>query len=433
MWGWSENMGSARNVGGAFFPLDEELEVPPGSLTPHAHECLVRFGAWMPFEKAAGELAFSLRVRVSEPTARRYAEGGGRAYVKWQTMEVGRLERETPPPPAGAEKMLFSMDGAMVPLVGGEWAEVKTLVIGEIEKPVWERGEWVVHSREHSYFSRLAEADEFCRSSLVETHRRGIERTGKVAAVSDGAEWEQNMIDFHCSQATRILDFPHAGGRICQVGQAIWGEESQPAKIWGQDQLHSLKHTGPVDVLAELNHLQQQQPTLEVLQKNLAYLEKRVDHMQYPSYSQQGLPIASGAVESGNKIVVEARLKGAGMHWARPNVDPLLGLRNILCSDRWYEDWKQIASGLRQIQALHRQAIHLKHRPVIQPPDASVPIVIPVDPQPASPLPQPSASPLPIHQEDPHPKSSIPAPNHPWRHSPIGKAKYWSADHFAKN
>jgi hypothetical protein len=172
----------------------------------------------MPFEKAAGELAFSLRVKVSEPTARRYAEGGGKAYVKWQTMEVERLERETPRPAAGAEKMLFSMDGAMVPLVGGEWAEVKTLVIGEIEKPVREGEEWVVHSREHSYFSRLADADAFCCLSLVETQRRGIERAKKVAAVSDGAEWEQKMIDFHCLQATRILDFPHAGERIWQIG-----------------------------------------------------------------------------------------------------------------------------------------------------------------------------------------------------------------------
>jgi hypothetical protein len=170
-----------------------------------------------------------------------------------------------------------------------------------------------------------------------------------------------------------------------------------------------------------------------VLQKNLAYLEKRVDHMQYPNYSQQGLPIASGAVESGNKVVVEARLKGAGMHWARPNVDSLLGLRNILCSDRWEEDWKQIASGLRQTQSLQRQAIHLKHQPVIQPSDPPKAIAMPVDPQPASPLLLPPVSPLPLSLEDPLPKSSIPAPNHPWRHSPIGKARFWSADHFAKN
>ncbi len=34
----------------------------------------------------------------------------------------------------------------MVPLVGGEWAEVKTLVIGEVQPPVIEKGEPVVHT-----------------------------------------------------------------------------------------------------------------------------------------------------------------------------------------------------------------------------------------------------------------------------------------------
>ncbi len=34
---------------------------------------------------------------------------------------------------------------------------------------------------------------EFRRLSLVETHQCGIEQADKVVAVSDGAEWEQNM------------------------------------------------------------------------------------------------------------------------------------------------------------------------------------------------------------------------------------------------
>ena len=35
--------------------------------------------------------------------------------------------------------------------------------------------------------------------------------------------------------------------------------------------------------------------------------------MQYPTYQEAGWPIGSGSVESANKLVVEARLKGAGM------------------------------------------------------------------------------------------------------------------------
>jgi hypothetical protein len=38
----------------------------------------------------------------------------------------------------------------------------------------------------------------------------------------------------------------------------------------------------------------------------------------------EGWPIGSGVVESGNKLVVEARLKGAGMHWSRLSLNPLL-------------------------------------------------------------------------------------------------------------
>ncbi len=51
-------------------------------------------------------------------------------------------------------------------------------------------------------------------------------------------------------------------------------------------------------------------------------------------------------VESGNILVVEARLKGAGMHWERGNVNAMLGLRNIACSDRWTEEWPLIANQL---------------------------------------------------------------------------------------
>src|SRR5205085_7584859 len=49
-----------------------------------------------------------------------------------------------------------------------------------------------------------------------------------------------------------------------------------------------------------------------------------------------------GIAESGNKLVVQARLKGAGMHWDRSRVNAMLALRTTLCSDRWTQDWPVI-------------------------------------------------------------------------------------------
>jgi hypothetical protein len=424
-----------------FFPLDEELELLPGSLTPHLQECLVRLGAWIPsFEEAGKLLQAFTGVDVSEPTVRRRTEGAGAAYVALQEEEVERIERELPPVPPGPAKALLSVDGAMVPLLHGEWGEVKTLVIGEIQKPVQERGELVVHSEKLSYFSRMIDSDSFCRLALVETDRRGLENAGLVAAVSDGAEWEQKFIDFHREDALRILDFPHAGERISPFGAVVFGEGTPESKVWLEERLHALKHDGPAEVLAELRELQKGYAEVLVLAENLAYLEKREKHMQYPAYREEGLPIASGAVESGNKLVVEARLKGAGMHWERSHVNPMVALRNIVCSDRWDEEWPRIASRLRQDAAQSRRKRREERRAKAIPQareelSVTVPAVVEevvCQEQPvAAPSAQPVSTPL-AGKKQPY----RPGPDHPWRHSPIGRARYrpyYKPDPPAKN
>src|SRR5207237_1002855 len=115
-------MRAVRPAGPVFFPLDEELELLPGDLTPSLVEHLV-------------------------------------------------------------------------PLVGGEWAEVKTLALGVVQELVVNRrGEPEVHTTALSYFSRLTDHETCGRLATVETHRRGTETAGVVCAVVDGAEWEQGFI-----------------------------------------------------------------------------------------------------------------------------------------------------------------------------------------------------------------------------------------------
>jgi hypothetical protein len=59
---------------------------------------------------------------------------------------------------------------------------------------------------------------------------------------------------------------------------------------------------------------------------------------------------ALGSGESANKLVVEARLKGAGLRWGRQNVNPLLVLRNAVCNREWKQTWQ---TSVAQRQALH--------------------------------------------------------------------------------
>jgi hypothetical protein len=61
--------------------------------------------------------------------------------------------------------------------------------------------------------------------------------------------------------------------------------------------------------------------------------------MDYVAYRQAGYPIGSGTVESGCKVVVQERMKQAGMRWSRDGAQAMLALRSILLSEQWDETW----------------------------------------------------------------------------------------------
>lgn len=340
-------MGSVPSVGRGFFPLDEELKLQSGKLTPKGRERLVRLSGWMPFRQATELFEEFTGIRLSKIVSQRGTEKAGRVYENMQDAEAQELLEKKPCPSVKPKKVQISADGCMVPLLHGVWAEVRTLVVGEVQAPVKEKGEMVVHTRNLSYFSRKVSSQEFETLALVELHRRGVENARAVAAVMDGAEWEQSFTDYHCPQAVRILDFSHAAEHISPVGEFLHGEQTLENKTWLHEHLHQLKQEGPTKLLAELQKLQRKHPTVELIRIHSAYLKKREAQMQYPTFQSQGWPIGSGIVESGNKIVVEARLKGSGMHWAEPNVNPMLAIRNLLCSNRWTEDWPKIEAALR--------------------------------------------------------------------------------------
>jgi hypothetical protein len=379
----------------------------PGRLTPRGNEELVRLSSWMPFERATELMADMQGIYVSPSMSRRNSESAGAAYEELQKEEVERLEKEMPVAPQGAEKMQMSADGAMVPLLHGQWAEVRTLVVGEVQPPVEERGEWVVHTRNLSYFSRKISSEQFARLALVETQRRGIENAGQVASVMDGSDWLQSFTDYHRPDAVRILDFPHAGEHIGQVGEFLYGEDTPQAQEWLKERLHRLKHEGPEPLFAELHQLQARHPDAQQISANLSYLKKREPQIQYPCFQAAGWPIGSGIVESGNKLVVEARLKGSGMHWAEQHVNAMLALRNIVCSRRWKEDWPKVETRLRKQAFQRRMDLHNSRK---------LPAPVSVS---TTPLISPPVIPTPTK-----PRKLKDPKDNPWRKFKFGRALY---------
>jgi hypothetical protein len=175
-----------------FFPLDEELALSPSSLTPKQQEHLAHLAMWMPFERAREMLETLLGVQVSEPTVRCGTLRTGALYEAHQTAQS---QQPGPAEPAviTCEQQVISPDGAYVPLLKGEWAEVQTVAIGEVKAKVSAHGEREVHSYHLSYFSRMTDAITFGDQAEVELRRRVVSQAKAVCAVTDGADWRKAL------------------------------------------------------------------------------------------------------------------------------------------------------------------------------------------------------------------------------------------------
>ncbi len=264
----------------------------------------------------------------------------------------------------------------------------------------------------------------------METHRRGTARAGLVLGIVDGADWEQVFLDLARADAVRILDWAHASGYVAAAARAVFGMGTAESAEWLRVQLHELKHGDPEVVLAKLRGLAEDLAlaggeALEVVTTGLEYLEKRRGMIRYAEFTRAGYPIGSGIVESANKLVVEARLKGAGMHWEGRNVDPMVALRNVACSDRWEEAWPEIASVLRaepKRRAAARREARKAARVAPRQPARQTREQAGGAKEPRATSPRAEAAPT-SNASKPISGPRRPAPNHPWRRAPIGKAR----------
>ena len=316
----------------------------------------MHLACFMPFDKVAEMMEELLGVATTEETVRRHTEQVGSWMEAWQTAEV---EAESSPEEdleRPLQRCVFSPDGAMVSLVHKQWAETRTVAIGEPQEKRNAKGEREIHVGKLSYFSRLADASTFTRLAEVEMRRRRVKEAKKVSAVMDGADWCQMFTDHHRPDAVRILDFPHGGEHINELLEALGKAKMHFPPHMLERCLHVLKHRGPRPLLRMADRMPNDLAGQKGVHEHLDYLHKREAMMQYPQFRRDGWPIGSGMVESANKNVVEARLKGTGMHWQRKNVNPMLALRNAVCNGRWREMWQKSVLQHRKLHALQRSA-----------------------------------------------------------------------------
>lgn len=161
------------------------------------------------------------------------------------------------------------------------------------------------------------------------------------------AEIDCNL-DNSAQESIQIVDFCHACDHLKKGCDAAWGESTNDSKILFERLRLLLKeHDQGVQYVIKIlkyKRNQAQGNRRMRLDTQVTYFCNQQHRMLYAQYLLQGLPIASGIIESACKTLVTQRLKLSGMSWSLSGGQPILTFRSLIQSNRWQSAWPLLQS-----------------------------------------------------------------------------------------
>jgi hypothetical protein len=423
-------------------PLDAQLGLGPGVLSPGLARVVCRESLVQPFAQAVESVAEAVGVPVSAEVARRTTEALGAVAEAEVQAAMARVAQGQEAGPAGASVQAPPTSGVLAVEVDGlfvhcddGWHELKGLTVAPLgpavevdadthrERLAWGRA---------SYGAGSEEAQDFWGRVYVEACRRGLGTPAvrSVVVIADAAEWIWHSVRAFLGlpgvEVVEIIALYHAYEYLWSVGQAVFATEAEVA-AWVEPLKTALYEQGPAPLQTALQALALQvgvepdvpppadeSPAASAVRRALAYVTTHAARLDYPAFVARRLPIGSGAVESAGKSVIQARTKGAGMRWSGAGVQQVVALRTLWRSGRWQEFW--------QAQPQRTRLLLFPRAPRATPPASASPTAASGPAEPATALAPPPAPPeRPAPPAVPRPLR--PAADHPWRRFSISRRR----------
>jgi hypothetical protein len=337
------------------FPWDELLRLSPQRLTPAAQEVASLAGVQESFGKAAGRTLRKLAgIRVCESTVERTTEAAGQRLG--EALERGEVlgEKRTwewHRDSTGTTCAYVSLDATGILMQGPDGAKVegRMVNVGMIYNPQPREPEEEALSKPCDgvrYLAGLYTLEELGLQMRRQGAQVGMDAAEQWIALSDGGNGLDDFLDVNFPRAVRILDFQHVAGHLSELAKLV--RPGAPGEKLAASWCHTLKHAGGIGLLQVLKKLDRKQMTEEARVKHegvLEYIRKNLHRMDYPTYLRRGWQIATGAVESACKTVINQRLCLGGMRWGEEGSDAVAHLRALYRSDpdQWDGFWRNAA------------------------------------------------------------------------------------------
>jgi hypothetical protein len=220
-------------------------------------------------------------------------------------------------------------------------AQPTAVTPGTTAEPTWPPKR-IENSR--SCVATMDDCHAFGKMVAAEAYRRNFHAARRGALLGDGSAWIWTQHQKWFSYLTPIADFVHPLTYLYVTATAV---SAQVCDRWQQyvAWMTQCWQGGVAGVIADMEvRLGQLEPHLgpgklpatdprEVLRRTIGYLRNNQDHMNYPEYRKQGLPVTSSLVESLIKEV-NYRVKGTEKFWDNPEgAEAILQVRAAVLSD----------------------------------------------------------------------------------------------------
>lgn len=303
-----------EECGSGQVPWDRQQGLTQRQFTPGVKAIVAQLAAHLSYGETVYWLGRTMGLELEESSAELIVEevgGRARAYQRERMAQAlaGELGVDIAP-----KRLYLGVDGAHAH-IDGSWHEVKH-VVAQVEG----QRRWYDAAREP--------AEQFGERVYALAASLGVEQSGEVVMLGDGAEWIWNLTAMHFPDAVEILDYYHACEYIHEVADAHYGEDSKLARRWVERHKRRLLEEGPEPLLRALGAMRPKTDEAEeVIQRTRGYVRRHRERMRYPQFRARGLQIGSGPVEAACKVITGQRLKRSGMRWSDDGADHVLALR----------------------------------------------------------------------------------------------------------
>jgi len=329
-------------------PRDEELGINGMShkMTRGLMAEVAFYGQSQPsFDRARRMIMKGMKMWINEETIRQVTETIGEIVFRQDTERAGdtikniqTIGRE--PVTMNKNNVLYiQIDGAAVNTRiqdenGSTWRENKTVMVFSDRDMIHRKdGGHIITKKE--YLPLIGTSGDFKKYVLDAAVRAGYGTIEQVVVISDGAPWIKTICNEILPDAVMILDLYHLRENIYTYAKYKFPGNTAKYTAWAESAIKMVEDGQPDKLLALLPEGEK----LPVGCVNLRhYITSNLDRIKYQEFWNAGYFVGSGAIESGNKLIVQQRLKQAGMRWSVKGAQAVLSLRAKDESNLW-EDY----------------------------------------------------------------------------------------------